>query len=261
MTYASMVSEFSSKLKDLYACENCSCVLPTLEYHCLNKFCNSGQSTFMGYNEWYHSLASPNSVRQNLWTLIPSTKWCAFIQSFEWSRCASASSLGFPENSGLKLDQWRYTTFCCWPAWSWFYCCCCCSCCCWCCWFGGGLGAGTPPSWSAIFILHYIYSNPKLYLFICIAPIFTIYILSYLLSCLLSVPYYCSLSILYLVPEKYLSHLGVLKYLLPQFLKIQLIPDDWIEICSLFLPLQFPHIPDVEVTNWNLNISSSSTVW
>ena len=108
-----MVSELSSKLKDLHAWNNCSHVLPTLEYHCLNRFCNSGQSTFIGSNEWYHSLASPNNVRQNLWTLTPSPKQCAFIQSFEWSRCTSASSSGFPENSGLKIDQFKCTTCCC----------------------------------------------------------------------------------------------------------------------------------------------------
>ena len=32
-------------------------------------------------------------------------KWWAFIQSLECSKCASASSSGFPENSGLKFDQ------------------------------------------------------------------------------------------------------------------------------------------------------------
>ena len=48
-----------------------------------NKFCTSGQSTFMGSNEWYHNLASPNNVRLNLWTFTPSTKQCVFIQSFE----------------------------------------------------------------------------------------------------------------------------------------------------------------------------------
>ena len=71
-------------------------MLPTFEYLCLNKFCNSGQSTFIGYREWYHSLASPNKVRLNLWTFTPSTKQCVLIQSFKWSRCASASSSGFP---------------------------------------------------------------------------------------------------------------------------------------------------------------------
>ena len=126
----SLFSLFSSILKDSHTWNNCSCVLPTFEYHCLNKFCNSEQSTFMGSNEWYHSLASPNNVRQNLWTFTPSTKWCVFIQSFEWSRCASASLSGFPKDSGLKFDQFKCNT-CCWPAWSWF-------CCCYC-WFGGGL--------------------------------------------------------------------------------------------------------------------------
>ena len=49
-------------------------VLPTFEYCYLKKFCNSGQSTFIGSNEWYHSLASTSNVRQNLWTFTPSTK-------------------------------------------------------------------------------------------------------------------------------------------------------------------------------------------
>ena len=163
---ASIISVFSLKLKDLYAWNNCSHVLPTFEYCCLNRFYNPYQSTLIGSNEWYHSLASPNSVRQNIWTLTPSTKWCAFIQSFELSRCASASSSGFPENSGLEFDQFTCTTCCCWPAWSWicygccgccYSCYCCCSCCCW-----FGLGAGTLPLWLAIFILCDIYSNPNI---------------------------------------------------------------------------------------------------
>ena len=57
-----------------------------------------------GSKEWNHNLASPNSVRQNLWTFTSSSKQWAFIQSLEHSKCTSASS-GFPENSGLKCDQ------------------------------------------------------------------------------------------------------------------------------------------------------------
>ena len=116
-TYASMVSVFSSKLKDLHAWNNCSLVFPILENCCLNKFCTSCQSTFIGSNDWYHNLTSANNVRQNLWTFTPLTKWCAFIQSFEQSRCASASSSGFSENFGLKFDQFKCTTYCC--CWSW----------------------------------------------------------------------------------------------------------------------------------------------
>ena len=127
LTYASIVSVFSSKLKDLHTWNNCSLVLSLLEYCCINKFCSPCQSTFIGSNEWYHSLASPNSVKQNLWTLTPS-KWCAVIQSLVQTRWASASSSGFPQNSGLN------ETCCpgCWPAGAcaegarWSSCCCCC---------------------------------------------------------------------------------------------------------------------------------------
>ena len=85
-------------------------VLPILEYCCLNKFCNPCQCTFIGSNEWYHILASPSSVKQNIWTLTSSTKWCAVIQSLVQSRWASTSSSGFHENSGLKWDQCKCTT-------------------------------------------------------------------------------------------------------------------------------------------------------
>ena len=112
VTYASMVSVFSSKLKDLHTWNNCSLVLPILEYCCLNKVCNPCQSVFIGSNDWYHSLASHNSVKQNLWTLTPSTKWCAVTQSLLWSRWASAYSAGFPQNSGLKWDQFKCTICC-----------------------------------------------------------------------------------------------------------------------------------------------------
>ena len=128
-----MVSVFSSKLKDLHAWNSCSHVFPTFKYLCLNKFCSSDQSTFMGSKEWYRNLASPNSVRQNLWTFTSLTKWCAFIQSFEWSRFASASSSGFSENSGLQFDQ--FICKCCFCGWS---CGCWSSCCCCHCWFGAG---------------------------------------------------------------------------------------------------------------------------
>ena len=50
---------------------NCSLVLPILEYCCLNKFCNPCQSTLIHSSDWYHNLASPYSVRQNLWILTP----------------------------------------------------------------------------------------------------------------------------------------------------------------------------------------------
>ena len=116
VTYVSIVSVFSSKLKDLHARNKCSLLLPILEYCCLNKFCNPCQSTLIASNEWYHNLAYPNSVNQNLWTLTPSIKWCTFIQLLEWTRCTSASSSGFPEKSGLKWDQFKCTIYCpsCW---------------------------------------------------------------------------------------------------------------------------------------------------
>ena len=53
-----------------------------------------------------------------------------------------------------------------------------------------------------IFVLNLIYN-----LFICISLIFLIYIL----SCLFLVPYYCYLSILYLIPEKIFITSGCFK--------------------------------------------------
>ena len=79
-------------------------VLPIFEYLCLNKFCNCGQVTLCKVSrDWNHNPASSN-VRQNLWTFTPSIKQWAFIQSVEQGKCASASSLGFLENSGLIFD-------------------------------------------------------------------------------------------------------------------------------------------------------------
>ena len=151
-----MVSIFPSKLKELHAWNNCSHVLPTFEYLCLSKFCNSGQFTFIGSRDWNHNLASPNNVRQNLWTFTPSTKWWAFIKSFEQSRCASASSSGFPENSGLKFDQFMCECCCC-PAGSWICCCCCWFCCWFCCFYPClWLGAAIPSPLSTISTLYYL---------------------------------------------------------------------------------------------------------
>ena len=103
VTYASIVSVFSSKWKDLHACNSCSLVLPIFQYCCLNKFCKPCQSMFTGCKDLYHNLASPTNVKQNLLTLIPSKKWCALIQSLVWSNWASASSSCFPENSGMSM--------------------------------------------------------------------------------------------------------------------------------------------------------------
>ena len=119
-----MVSVFSSNVNDLHAWNSCSQVLPNFEYLCLNKFCNCAHVVSpKGSKEWYHNLASPNNVRQNLCTLISSSKWGASIQSFECSRYASASSSGFPENSGLKFDQLRCMCLCPTESWRWGYSC------------------------------------------------------------------------------------------------------------------------------------------
>ena len=60
---------------------------------------------FIGLKDSYNHLASPTNVRQNHWTFTPSGNACVSIQSFALSKYASASSLGFPANSGLKCDQ------------------------------------------------------------------------------------------------------------------------------------------------------------
>ena len=64
----------------------------------------------MGLNDSYHNLAYPTNVKQNLWTLTPSWNAWVSIQSFILSRCVSASSSGFPANSGLKCDQFNCGT-------------------------------------------------------------------------------------------------------------------------------------------------------
>ena len=65
----------------------------------------------MAVKDSYHNLASPTNVKQNLWTLIPSRKMCAFIPSLVQSKWASASS-GFPKMSDSKCDQFKCTTCC-----------------------------------------------------------------------------------------------------------------------------------------------------
>ena len=129
-------------MNDCHAWNSCLQVLPNFEYLCLNKFCNCAHVVSLrGCREWYHSLPSPNSVRQNLCTFISSLKWLVSIQSFEHSRCVSASSSGFPENSGLKFDQIRYMCLCLTASWSWG-----CSCPCL------QLGAAAPSSLFAIIL-------------------------------------------------------------------------------------------------------------
>ena len=76
---------------------------------------NGKTSITIGSNEAYHNLASPISVKQNLWTFTPSGKSYVFIQSFVFNRWASTSSLGLPEYSGLKWDQFICTGTC-WPS-------------------------------------------------------------------------------------------------------------------------------------------------
>ena len=117
-------------------------MLTNFEYLCLNKFCSCGHVVpSKGSKEWNHNLASPSNVRQNLWIFTSSLKRWAFIQSLECSRWGSASSSGFSENSGLKLDQFICKCHC--PAASWF-----------CCWFCPclWLGAAAHSSLSAIFL-------------------------------------------------------------------------------------------------------------
>ena len=75
---------------------------------------NPIQSTLIGLNDSNHNLASPTNVKQKSWTLTPSWNVCVSIQSFILRRCASASSSGFPENSGLKCDQYNCGT---WTGW------------------------------------------------------------------------------------------------------------------------------------------------
>ena len=144
-----------------------------------------------GSKDWNHSLASPSRVRQNLWTFTSSIKWWEFIQSLECSKCASALSSGFPENSYLKLDQ--FICKCCCSAASWFFCW---FCCCWFyCWFCPclWLGAAAPSSLSAILIL-----------------IYNLFISYPCLSCSLPISFFCPRCDTFIA------------------IKFQLIPDAWI---------------------------------
>ena len=83
-------------------------VLPTLEYCCLNWFCNPFKSKTIGLSTSYHNLASPTNLKQNIWTFTPSWNECVSIQSLVLRRWASASSSGLPMNSGLKWDQFNW---------------------------------------------------------------------------------------------------------------------------------------------------------
>ena len=129
-------------------------MLPIIEYCYLNWLCKPCQSAFVGLKDSYHNLASPTMVRQNLWTFTPSWNWCVFIHSLVLSKWASASSSGFPENSGLKCDQ--------------FNCSICCACCVGCCGTGGGGGAATADACGlefAIFIFYYAHYSYFIFLF------------------------------------------------------------------------------------------------
>ena len=55
----------------------------------------------------YHNLGSPVSIKQNLWTLSFSWNLWVSIQLFVLYKYASASLSGFPENLGLKQDQFN----------------------------------------------------------------------------------------------------------------------------------------------------------
>ena len=77
---------------------------PILEYWFLSLVCNSGHIITTGSNVAYQFLASPTKVKQNLWTFTASGKSCVVIQSLVLNKCASTSSSGLPENSGLKCD-------------------------------------------------------------------------------------------------------------------------------------------------------------
>ena len=82
--------------------------MPNVEYCCLKHSCNPVQSTTIGLNDSYHILASPVKVKQNLCTFATSGTLCVSINLFVLNRCASASSSGLPENSGLKYDQFNW---------------------------------------------------------------------------------------------------------------------------------------------------------
>ena len=84
-----------------------SCILPNFEYCCLKHSCNHIQSTTIGLNDSYHNQASTVRVKQNLWTFATSGKLCVSNQSFVLNKWASASSSGWPENSGLKYVQFN----------------------------------------------------------------------------------------------------------------------------------------------------------
>ena len=59
----------------------------------------------MGLRDSYHSLASPVRVKQNLCTFASCGKLWVSIQSLVLNKCATVSSSGLLENSGLKYDQ------------------------------------------------------------------------------------------------------------------------------------------------------------
>ena len=80
------------------------------EYYCLNEFCKPAQSAFIVLKDSYHNLTSPVIIKQNLWTLLSSWNLWMSIQSFVLSKCASTSSSGFPENSGMRCDQFNCGT-------------------------------------------------------------------------------------------------------------------------------------------------------
>ena len=130
-TYASIVSVFSSKLKDLHTWNDCSLVFPILEYCYLSKFCNSCQSTFTGSNDWYHNLCFSQ------WCMTKSLDFqtlnkVMYIHPVIWmEQMCPCILIRFPWNSGLKFDQFKCTTCCC----------------CWSRGYGWGCGLGWKEIW------------------------------------------------------------------------------------------------------------------
>ena len=82
-------------------------MFPNFEYCCQKWSCNAAQCNCAVPKVSYHNLASAVRVKQNLLTLASAGKLWVSIQSLVLRRCASASSSGFPENSGLKYDQFN----------------------------------------------------------------------------------------------------------------------------------------------------------
>ena len=116
--------------------------------------------------------------------LIFSRKWCAFIQSLVLSKWASASSSGFPENSGLKCDQFNCTNCCPCCAGCMGCCTCCVDCvgCCTCC-VGAGWAGGVEVLEYLVFVVlllpHFSYFN---YTILCYIILYFIWLICFYLA-------------------------------------------------------------------------------